>query len=121
MPETIGFSLNFVHPLMMWTLLALSGYALFLGIRSSGEKSPCGAEYGRHDPLPLAGPDGHGDRQQDLGEPLNPQNSSSAKPWLAISNRARMVSPTTRSGVDAPEVTPTVISPSGRKMKMALP
>ena len=34
MPETIGFSLNFVHPLMMWTLLALSGYALFLGIRS---------------------------------------------------------------------------------------
>ena len=34
MPETIGFSLNFVHPLIMWSLLALSGYALFLGIRT---------------------------------------------------------------------------------------
>jgi len=33
MAETISFSLNFVHPLLMWTLLALSGYALFLGIR----------------------------------------------------------------------------------------
>jgi len=44
MPETIGFSLNFAHPLMMWTLLALSGYALFLGIRSKKLRTTKDAE-----------------------------------------------------------------------------
>ena len=44
MPETIGFSLNFVHPLMMWTLLALSSYALFLGIRSKKLRTTKDAE-----------------------------------------------------------------------------
>ena len=44
MPETIGFSLNFVHPLMMWTLLALSSYALFLGIRSKALRTTKDAE-----------------------------------------------------------------------------
>lgn len=44
MPETIGFSLNFVHPLMMWTLLALSGYALFLGTRSKALRTTKDAE-----------------------------------------------------------------------------
>ncbi|MYE22063.1 MAG: DUF4079 domain-containing protein, partial [Synechococcus sp. SB0662_bin_45] len=44
MPETVGFSLNFVHPLMMWTLLALSGYALFLGIRSKKLRTTQDAE-----------------------------------------------------------------------------
>ena len=44
MPETMGFSLNFLHPLMMWTLLALSGYALFLGIRSKALRTTKDAE-----------------------------------------------------------------------------
>lgn len=44
MPETVGFSLNFVHPLVMWTLLALSGYTLFLGIRSKALRTTKDAE-----------------------------------------------------------------------------
>jgi hypothetical protein len=34
MPESLSFGLNFVHPLTMWALLALSGYALFLGLKA---------------------------------------------------------------------------------------
>ncbi|MCP9841205.1 DUF4079 domain-containing protein [Synechococcus sp. J7-Johnson] len=34
MPDTLPFFLNFLHPLLMWALLALSGYALFLGIKA---------------------------------------------------------------------------------------
>ncbi|APD48180.1 DUF4079 domain-containing protein [Synechococcus sp. CS-602] len=34
MPDAIAFNLNFLHPLLMWSLLALSGYALFLGIKA---------------------------------------------------------------------------------------
>jgi len=34
MPETLAFNLNFLHPVAMWALLALSGYALFLGIKA---------------------------------------------------------------------------------------
>jgi hypothetical protein len=34
MPESLAFGLNFLHPLLMWALLALSGYALFLGIKA---------------------------------------------------------------------------------------
>ena len=44
MPETVGFSLNFIHPLMMWSLLALSSYALFLGIRSKKLRTTKDAE-----------------------------------------------------------------------------
>ena len=33
MPEALAFTLNFIHPLLMWVLLAVSGYALFLGIK----------------------------------------------------------------------------------------
>ena len=34
MPEALAFNLNFLHPLVMWALLALSGYAMFLGIKA---------------------------------------------------------------------------------------
>ncbi|QEY32283.1 DUF4079 domain-containing protein [Synechococcus sp. RSCCF101] len=34
MPESLAFGLNFVHPLAMWSLLALSGYALVLGLKA---------------------------------------------------------------------------------------
>jgi hypothetical protein len=34
MPESLAYNLNFVHPLMMWLLLALSGYAMWLGIQT---------------------------------------------------------------------------------------
>ncbi|MCP9775825.1 DUF4079 domain-containing protein [Cyanobium sp. HWJ4-Hawea] len=34
MPETLSYSLNFLHPLLMWALLALSGYGMFLGIKA---------------------------------------------------------------------------------------
>ncbi|NQV09933.1 MAG: DUF4079 domain-containing protein [Cyanobacteria bacterium] len=34
MPDAVAFNLNFLHPLLMWSLLALSGYALFLGIKA---------------------------------------------------------------------------------------
>ena len=34
MPEALAFNLNFLHPLLMWGLLAGSGYALFLGIKA---------------------------------------------------------------------------------------
>ena len=34
MPDALAFNLNFLHPLLMWVLLALSGYALFLGIKA---------------------------------------------------------------------------------------
>ena len=34
MPETFAYFLNFLHPLLMWGLLALSGYGLFLGIKA---------------------------------------------------------------------------------------
>ena len=34
MPEALAFNLNFLHPLAMWALLALSGYAMFLGIKA---------------------------------------------------------------------------------------
>ena len=34
MPEALLFNLNFLHPLLMWALLAGSGYALFLGIKT---------------------------------------------------------------------------------------
>lgn len=34
MPDALAFNLNFFHPLLMWSLLALSGYALYLGIKA---------------------------------------------------------------------------------------
>ena len=34
MPESLSFGLNFVHPLMMWLLLAAGGYAMYLGIKA---------------------------------------------------------------------------------------
>ncbi len=34
MPESLAYNLNFLHPLLMWALLALSGYALFLGVKA---------------------------------------------------------------------------------------
>ncbi|WP_115126930.1 DUF4079 domain-containing protein [Synechococcus sp. GEYO] len=34
MPQSLSFGLNFVHPLMMWLLLAAGGYAMYLGIKA---------------------------------------------------------------------------------------
>ncbi|MEB3261717.1 MAG: DUF4079 domain-containing protein [Cyanobacteriota bacterium] len=34
MPESFAYNLNFLHPLLMWALLGLSGYALSLGIQA---------------------------------------------------------------------------------------
>jgi hypothetical protein len=34
MPESLAYNLNFLHPLLMWALLALSGYAMVLGIKT---------------------------------------------------------------------------------------
>jgi hypothetical protein len=34
MPETLAYSLNFLHPLLMLGLLALSGYGMLLGIKA---------------------------------------------------------------------------------------
>lgn len=34
MPESLAYNLNFLHPLLMWALLALSGYGMFLGIKT---------------------------------------------------------------------------------------
>ncbi len=34
LPGSLAFGLNFVHPLLMWALLGLSGYAMFLGIKA---------------------------------------------------------------------------------------
>ncbi len=34
LPSSLAFGLNFLHPLLMWGLLALSGYAMFLGIKA---------------------------------------------------------------------------------------
>ena len=33
-PSSLAYDLNFVHPLMMWLLLGLSGYSALLGIRA---------------------------------------------------------------------------------------
>jgi hypothetical protein len=34
MPEALAYNLNFVHPLLMWVLFGLSGYAMVLGIKA---------------------------------------------------------------------------------------
>jgi hypothetical protein len=34
LPESLAFGLNFLHPLLMWVLLALCGYSMFLGIKA---------------------------------------------------------------------------------------
>jgi hypothetical protein len=34
MPEALAYNLNFVHPLLMWLLFGLSGYAMVLGIKA---------------------------------------------------------------------------------------
>ena len=34
MPESLAYNLNFLHPLLMWALLALSGYGMWLGIKA---------------------------------------------------------------------------------------
>ncbi len=34
MPESLAYNLNFLHPLLMRALLALSGYGMFLGIKA---------------------------------------------------------------------------------------
>ncbi|CAK6686464.1 DUF4079 domain-containing protein [Synechococcus sp. BA-124 BA4] len=44
MPEALAFNLNFIHPLLMWVLLALSGYALFLGIKAKKTRTADAAQ-----------------------------------------------------------------------------
>ena len=34
LPSSLAYSLNFLHPLLMWVLLALSVYALVLGVKA---------------------------------------------------------------------------------------
>jgi Ni,Fe-hydrogenase I cytochrome b subunit len=34
MPESLAYNLNFLHPLLMWSLLAVAGYGMFLGIKA---------------------------------------------------------------------------------------
>ncbi|MFM7311866.1 MAG: DUF4079 domain-containing protein [Cyanobium sp.] len=34
LPESLAFNLNFLHPLLMWVLLAVAGYAMLLGIKA---------------------------------------------------------------------------------------
>ena len=34
LPDSLAFGLNFLHPLLMWLLLALCAYAMFLGIKA---------------------------------------------------------------------------------------
>ena len=34
MPESLSFGLNFVHPLLEWSLLGLGGWVLYLGIKA---------------------------------------------------------------------------------------
>lgn len=34
LPDNLAFGLNFFHPLLMWLLLALCGYAMVLGIKA---------------------------------------------------------------------------------------
>ena len=34
MPEALAYNLNFVHPLLMWVLFGLSGFAMVLGIKA---------------------------------------------------------------------------------------
>ncbi len=34
LPASIAFGLNFAHPLLMWVLLGLAGYAMVLGIKA---------------------------------------------------------------------------------------
>jgi hypothetical protein len=40
----VAFGLNFVHPLLMWVLLALSGYGLFLGVKAKKLRTATTAE-----------------------------------------------------------------------------
>ena len=44
MPESLAFSLNFLHPLMMWSLLGVSGYGMFLGIKAKKTRTAPDAE-----------------------------------------------------------------------------
>ena len=44
MPEALVFNLNFVHPLLMWALLAGSGYALYLGIKAKKTRTASAEE-----------------------------------------------------------------------------
>ena len=37
LPASIAFALNFAHPLLMWVLLGLAGYAMVLGIKAKNE------------------------------------------------------------------------------------
>jgi nitrate reductase gamma subunit len=44
MPDALAFSLNFLHPLLMWVLLGLSGYALVLGVKAKKTRTTADAE-----------------------------------------------------------------------------
>jgi hypothetical protein len=44
LPSSVAFGLSFVHPVLMWVLLALSGYGLFLGIKAKKLRTATTAE-----------------------------------------------------------------------------
>jgi hypothetical protein len=43
-PSSVAFGLSFVHPVLMWVLLALSGYGLYLGIKAKKLRTATTAE-----------------------------------------------------------------------------
>jgi hypothetical protein len=43
-PSSVAFGLNFVHPVLMWVLLALSGYGLYLGVMAKKLRTATTAE-----------------------------------------------------------------------------
>ena len=44
LPPSLAYGLSFVHPLLMWVLLGLSGYALLLGIRAKKTRTASAEE-----------------------------------------------------------------------------
>ena len=54
MLATLPFSLNFVHPLTEWGLLAVGGWALYLGIKA--KKTRTGTPEQRKELVPASSP-----------------------------------------------------------------
>ncbi|MEB3361695.1 MAG: DUF4079 family protein, partial [Synechococcaceae cyanobacterium] len=44
MPASLAYGLSFLHPILMWILLGLSGYALVLGIRAKKTRTASAEE-----------------------------------------------------------------------------
>ena len=44
LPPSLAYALSFFHPILMWVLLGLSGYALVLGIRAKKTRTATAEE-----------------------------------------------------------------------------